>query len=441
MMRKIIFVLSLQLFFASNSLFAFDYSIAEAKGNEIIQLFVNRKFAQIEGKVDSLYRSYYSATTFEKDWTELTGTYGAYVSSRPVNYEVNQYYNFIAFKIKLEDLPYVLNLSFNEKGYLIYVSFMPAHKIYVAADYCDVSKFSERKVTINNGFYELPGLLSTPRNVEKAPLVIILMEAGPTDKDGSYEENKPYKDIAWALSTKGYAVYRYEKRSNTYGIYMQRDKAAYETFTPREDLLDDLYKAIDTLKTLPDIDPTKIYILGHGQGAMLAPLVAKERDDVHGIIMMGANAKRTQEMMIDQYKYLSYVTPNKKKEYDEQTVNAIRSMDKKLNPLTEHDKMPYSVQATYWIWLNKYKHVEITKKLKKPILILHGDRDYQVNMENYRMWQKELEKNPNVTLKDYPKLNHLFYSGEVESTYSEYYLKSNIPDYVINDLLAWLSSH
>jgi hypothetical protein len=99
------------------------------------------------------------------------------------------------------------------------------------------------------------------------------------------------------------------------------------------------------------------------------------------------------------------------------------------------------VQATYWIWLNNYKHVDITKKLKKPVLILHGDRDYQVNMENFGIWQKELDKNTFVTLKNYPKLNHLFYTGEVASTYSEYYLKSNIPDYVIKDLTDWLSSH
>jgi len=440
-MKKIIIALLLLLYFGSNQTFALTYAQTEAKGNEILQFFVNKKFTEISKRVDSLYKSSYEAYVLEKDWAELTGTYGEYKSAKPVNYDVSPYYHFIAFKVQFEFLPYILNISFNETGNIIYLSFMEAHKIYVAPDYCDVSKFLERKITVVNGMYDLPGILAMPNAESKSPLVIIVPEAGPTDKDGSYEENKPYKDLAWGLASKGIATFRYEKRSNNYGIFLLKDKAAYETFTPREDLLIDLYKIIDSLKTLPDVDPDKIYILGHGQGGMLAPLIAKERKDVAGIIMMGANAKRTQEMMIDQYKYLSKVSPEKKPEYDAQTRNAIRSMDKKLNPLTEHHLMPYDVQATYWIWLNQYPHLEIAKKLSKPQLILHGERDYQTNMENYDLWKKTLVKNTKATIKLYPRLNHLFYAGDAQSTYSEYYLKSNIPAQVIEDINLWLKAN
>jgi dipeptidyl aminopeptidase/acylaminoacyl peptidase len=113
-------------------------------------------------------------------------------------------------------------------------------------------------------------------------------------------------------------------------------------------------------------------------------------------------------------------------------------MDKKLNPLTEHRLMPYGVQATYWIWLNQYNQVEVAQKLKKPMLILHGDRDYQSNMENLALWRKSLKKNTNATILDYEKLNHLFYSGEAQSTYSEYTIISNIPGYVMEDICTWL---
>jgi hypothetical protein len=440
-MKKYICILFLLIFanqFKSQAYFT--YAETEAKGKNVLDLFVAKKFTEIEKQVDSLYQSYYSATTFEKDWAELIGTYGDFMSAKPVNFEANDYYSFIGYKIEFAYLPYIFNISFNNKGEIIYISFMKAHTIYVAPDYCDVGKFLERKLTFTNGFYEMPGLLTVPTNTTKSPLVIILGEAGPTDKDGSYEENRPYKDIAWGLASNGYAVYRYEKRSNNYGIYMLKDKSAYETFTPREDLLDDLYRAIDTLKTLPDIDPSRIYVLGHGQGGMLLPLVAKERRDVKGIVLMGSTAKRQQENMIDQYKYLSKVTPYKKAEYDEQTVNAKRSMDKKLNPLTEHKYMPYGVQATYWIWLNQYNQVETAQKLKKPILILHGNRDYQTNMEDLELWQKGLKKNLNATVKNYPKLNHLFYPGDIESNYSEYFIRGNIPDYVIKDIYLWLNS-
>lgn len=437
-MKKIILLFALTLFAFISKSIAYTYVETAQKSRAVLDFFVAKKFSDIEKLVDSTYRSYYSAITLERDWAELTGTYGEYESAKPVHFEANEYYNFMAYKIKFAYLPYIFNISFNNKGEIIYLSFMAAHKMYVAPDYVDVSKFLDKKFHTINGMYDLAGILSVPNREEKSPLIIILPEAGPTDKDGSYGENKPYKDLAWGLATNGNAVYRYEKRSNDYGMFMLKAKNAYENYTPREDLLDDLYKIIDTLKTLPNIDPEKIYILGHGQGGMLCPIIAKERKDVKGIIMMGANAKRIQETMIDQFEYLTTVTPGKKAEYDEQTINAKRSMDKKLNPLTEHHLMPYNVQATYWIWLNQYNQVEVAQKLKKPMLILHGNRDYQTNMENLALWRKSLKKNPNATILDYAKLNHLFYPGESESTYSEYTsLISNIPGYVIEDICTW----
>lgn len=438
-MKRLLTLLLLYFFFQTAQAQSI-YDTTYRAGNGVLESFVRKDFKSINALVDSFYRDHYTALVLEKDWAELTGTYGEYVSARPVNFEVNPHYRFIAFKIKFEYLPYVFNISFNEKGKIIYISFMPAHKIYVAPDYCDVSKFTERSFTVTNGFYELPGILSVPKGNQRSPVAIFLVEAGPTDKDGSYEENKPYKDIAWALASNGIATFRYEKRSNNFGIYMAKDKAAYMSFTPREDLIDDLYRVIDSLKTVPDIDPERIYIIGHGQGGMLAPLVAKERDEVKGIVMLGANAKKTQAMMIDQYAYLSKVSPEKKAEYEEQSKKALRSMDKKLNPLTEHHLMPYNVQASYWLWLNNYDHTGIAKKLKKPILLLHGERDYQTNMENLSLWQQLLGKNKNVEIHSYPKLNHLFYPGEAQSTYSEYYQINNIPEYVIKDMINWFSS-
>ena len=417
------------------------FSEINALGQKALMAFVNKEFKTVQKMVDSNYQSYYSDITLERDWTELIGTYGKYMSSKPVNFEKSQYYTFIAYKINFEYLPYILNLSFNDKKEIIYISFMQAHKVYFAPDYANVSTFTEEKFTFHNKEYELNGLLSVPNLPGKLPLIVIIGESGPTDKDGSYDENKPYKDLAWGMATNGYVVFRYDKRSINYSIMLMRDKMSYTSFTCREDYLDDLYKAMDTLESFKYIDKDRVYVLGHGQGGMLLPLVAKERREVKGIIMMGSNAKRTQEMMIDQYAYLSKVTPYKKDEYDEQAKKALRSMDKKLNPLTEHHHMPYDVQATYWIWLNKYKHLEMAKKQKTPMLILHGERDYQVNMENLKLWQNTLSKNPAATIKSYPKLNHLFYTGEVESTYSEYYLKSNIPDYVMKDIIEWLKAH
>jgi fermentation-respiration switch protein FrsA (DUF1100 family) len=100
--------------------------------------------------------------------------------------------------------------------------------------------------------------------------------------------------------------------------------------------------------------------------------------------------------------------------------------------------MPFEVQATYWVWLNNYPHVKLAKKMDRPLLILQGERDYQVSNENFELWKKSLKNKKNVGFKSYPMLNHLFEEGTGESTYSEYFTKNNIPEYVINDIYNWL---
>jgi hypothetical protein len=409
-------------------------------GYKVIGFFVNRQFDSIYNRLDSTTATLYKAHVFEKDWTELTGTYGKYVSNRLVNYDENSGYSFLGFEVKFEYLPYVLNLTVMPAGKLSQVSFVPAHKVYVAPPYCNLLKFHEEQVPFGGDPYLFKGVLTRPDTPAKVPLVVIVNEAGPTDKDFTFDINRPYKDLAWGLASQGFAVFRYDKRSSLYGMMMAGGKMNYVPFTCREEYLVDLYAALDTLEKRTDLDFSRLFILGHGEGGILGPIIAKERKEVKGIIMMGANSYKTQEMMIQQYAYLSRVTPGKKDEYDEQTRKAKYSMRKNLYEYELMDSMPYGVQPSYWIWLNRYDHVQMAKDMKNPLLILHGERDYQVNMDNYELWKKRLKKKKNVTFRLYPKLNHMFYEGGGESTYSEYYIRSNIPEYVINDIVSWMKA-
>ena len=437
-MRNIIFLLLFSLNFISDSSAQNKTKIKE-ESDQIIAWFKSGDFSKISNKVEFNYRSYFTAQLFEKDWQELTGTYGKYVKHRYVTLESAGNYNMASCLMQLEYLPFVLNINFNEKFEILSLNFVPAHKIHVNPNYVDVEKFTEQKIIIRNGVYELESVLTTPIGNGPFPLVVIVGEAGPTDKDGSYENNRPYKDIASGLASNGYTVFRMDKRAANFGLYMVQQKSNYESFTCKEDYLDDLYIALDSLVKIPSIDKDKMVMLGHGQGGMLIPYIFKEKPYFKAGMMLGVNHKRVQEMMIDQYNYLSKVTPGKKAEYDEQIERAIRSMNKKLNPLTQHHLMPYDVQASYWVWLNKYPHVKMATKLKQPLVFFQGGRDYQVSDENFELWKSSLAKKKNVAFFYYKKLNHIFFEGETESTYSEYFVKGNIPDYLIKDMVDWLN--
>ncbi|HPC77851.1 MAG TPA: dienelactone hydrolase family protein, partial [bacterium] len=94
--------------------------------------------------------------------------------------------------------------------------------------------------------------------------------------------------------------------------------------------------------------------------------------------------------------------------------------------------------GSYWLDLINYNPLESIKNLELPILVLQGDRDYQVTVDDFKLWQEELKDKPNVTFKLYKGLNHLFIYGEGKSTTEEYYRPGNVSQEVIEDIANWI---
>jgi fermentation-respiration switch protein FrsA (DUF1100 family) len=75
------------------------------------------------------------------------------------------------------------------------------------------------------------------------------------------------------------------------------------------------------------------------------------------------------------------------------------------------------------------------------MLILQGERDYQVTMEDFKKWNAALGGRSNVTLKSYPGLNHLFIAGTSRSTPLEYDQPGHVDERVIDDIASWIKKH
>ena len=76
--------------------------------------------------------------------------------------------------------------------------------------------------------------------------------------------------------------------------------------------------------------------------------------------------------------------------------------------------------GAYWLDLRAYDPLKTAAKLKIPILIVQGGRDYQVTPSNFQAWSDALSNNKNVTLRTYPDLDHLFIHGTGASKPSDY---------------------
>jgi fermentation-respiration switch protein FrsA (DUF1100 family) len=97
-----------------------------------------------------------------------------------------------------------------------------------------------------------------------------------------------------------------------------------------------------------------------------------------------------------------------------------------------------SAPDSYWKDLEAYKPAQAAALLTMPMLILQGERDYQVTLGDLQGWRDALDGHAGVTIKSYPTLNHLFLPGEGKSTPSEYGRAGHIPDFVLDDIADWI---
>lgn len=441
--KPYLILLIISVLFIGNAFAQNEQEQFKAKSERILYFFQTANYDSITNLINEEQKMYHSQTAIASNYTPVAEKYGNIKSFRFAGYKA--YYDQINIEYVAKtayNIDILIQFGFNRFNQkLILYRFLEAFKNYAIPDYAQAEKYEEELIPFAaDSMYPLTGFLNRPISKQKLPLVIIIPDAGPTDADGIYV-SKPYKDIATGLASNGYAVFRYNKRSLNYGFSFSQDKINGKPFTPELDVLDDLQAVIDLLKKNPAIDSSRIYLLGHGEGAYLAPYVASKNPTLKGIILMNGNANHPLEMMIDQNTYLVKILPHKKEHFDEDNSKAKIVLKHKVKENTPYTLLPHDLPASYWLWINSYNQLKTAKKLTLPIFIVQGARDYQVDKKNFAMWQKKLKKNANVSYKMYDKMNHIMHEGVGESTFSEYSILQHIPIEVINDLLNWLNKN
>ncbi len=157
--------------------------------------------------------------------------------------------------------------------------------------------------------------------------------------------------------------------------------------------------------------------------------------------MMAGNVRALEDMILEQLIYIlseNGLSDYEKEEIEKTKEQILLAKSASLALDTPSNQLPLNIPAKYWLDLRNYDPVKTAKKLKIPMLILQGERDYQVTMADYNLWYKSLSHKKNVSLKSYPELNHLFMEGTGKSTPGEYLEPKNISNYVIQDIANWI---
>lgn len=138
----------------------------------------------------------------------------------------------------------------------------------------------------------LSGTLSVPDGgSQRRPAIVFVHGSGPGTRDGGTAANPTFLFLANSLANAGVVVLRYDKR----GIGKSTGTAT-EDWRP---LGDDLRAMVSYLKKSPDVDPNRIFLLGHSEGGLVVPLAANSIDP-RGIVLMAGPAISLHDILIKQ---------------------------------------------------------------------------------------------------------------------------------------------
>jgi dienelactone hydrolase len=304
------------------------------------------------------------------------------------------------------------------------------------------ASFTAEEVTIPVASYSLAGTLLVPKNGKRAyPAVVMITGSGLQTRDQrialpGLEHYAPFRQIAERLASNGVAVLRVDDR----GIGGSTGRETLENATTTS-LAEDTRAQIAWLRARKEIDPARIVVVGHSEGASIAAMIGASDAKLAGVVMMAGVAKRGADVSFEQQEDLlrsdTTMTEETRATLRERQKEAVKSI------LAGGDIPGQKVNA----WTREYfayDPLPTVRKVKPPLLILQGERDRQVDQSHAAMLVEAARGagNPDVTVKVFPTLNHLFLPSTTGS-FSEYshLATTAVPDAVLDTLTDWIVKH
>jgi pimeloyl-ACP methyl ester carboxylesterase len=279
---------------------------------------------------------------------------------------------------------------------------------------------------------KLSGTLTLPESKGPHPAVLLVAGSGPLDRNEKAFCHKPFLVLADYLTRNGFAVLRYDKR----GVY--RSTGSLHS-TTTSDYAGDALAGIRYLKSRSDIDPGKVGLIGHSEGALIAVMLASRHPDVDFIVMLAGPGVDNCECISLQNCAIARVNGMSEADvaifYDwikryhlilKEEKNDDIAQEKLLrlfDTMTEEEKrvVPTKKSAIHGDlspWFREFIAGDPRPDLRKitcPVLALNGEKDVQVPpRENLRGIEECLKEagNTRFTVKEMPNLNHAFQTAQ-----------------------------
>jgi alpha/beta superfamily hydrolase len=316
----------------------------------------------------------------------------------------------------------------------------------------------------------LSGTLTLPKKNGFFPSVILITGSGPQNRNEELLGHKPFLVISDYLTKKGIAVLRYDDRG------IGDSKGNFKTATT-VDFATDVESAINYLQTRKEINKNKIGLVGHSEGGLIASIVASKSKDISFIVLLAGTGIQGDKLLLLQQKLISrakgisetdikksnqtnvklfeiVIQSNDNQKFKTDLTNHIKETLKSdtsieiPNGLTKEEFISIQVNQISNPWIQyfiKFNPATVLEKVKCPVLAVNGEKDLQVpSNENLTAIKNALKigGNENVTIKEFPRLNHLFQEcktglpneyAKIEQTFSPIVL-TEISNWILNQI-------
>lgn len=324
--------------------------------------------------------------------------------------------------------------------------------------------FEEKEVTIEvNRGIRLAGTLTIPSGNGSYPAVILLGVAGKTDRDQSFGPFKPFKLIAERLTKSGFVVLRCDDR----GVG-KSSGSLYES--SYDDLIGDAQAMISYLRQIPQIDSTKVGVLGISEGAALGGILAATsntdfaillsypalpgvktiRQQIHNLSAIYNFAESQEKLLISDFEVTSelILKSNNSKTLKDDIKKHLKNLNPAVKELTQYLFIPQDLEEASQLYCGAWYRSQLSydptlslPKISCPLLILYGNQDPFVDPNsNIAQLKQELRSNSNtkIEIQIMDSINHIFQDAATGSPFDYSNNNNAFSTKALNKIEGWL---
>ena len=322
--------------------------------------------------------------------------------------------------------------------------------------------YLDREVTIEHpDGHTLAGTLTMPGSGGPFAAAVLVSGSGPQDRDETLMGHKPFLVIADHLTRNGIAVLRYDDRGNAGSTGQFKDATT-------KDLATDALAAVNFLKTVADVDPQRIGIIGHSEGGLIAPMVASESNDVAYIVLLAGTGVPGDEILrlqlkllleaggmdeevlagfqAQQEKALDLIVAGASEEELEEAIRPVLEAQLKAMGFEGEEReeaIDSQLGQLSSPWMRYFINCDprpYLSRVRCPVLALNGTLDLQVwHEQNLPQIEKAvLSGGGDVTVRRYEGLNHLFQPATTGSIGEYGQIETTFDEAVMDDIVDWI---